>query len=249
VAPDDGGSWAVVDGPREVAGARPPAWELVLAPLRVGELPLPTLAVTVRGTDSEERSVTSDPSTTIEVASVLPEDGEAQPLPMRAPIGVGGFPWEYVVPLVVPVIVLAAALSWWARRKRSSGAAGATPDLPPLPELERLLDRLETRLGREPSAAICDRLASGMRRYLARQSGEPAEDMTSFELRLLARRAGWSEAARRGLQEIMGLADRVRFGRAATDESSLRAAIGLAREAARDIDVQLAADTIEEAAG
>jgi hypothetical protein len=47
----------------------------------------------------------------------------------------------------------------------------------------------------------------------------------------------------------MGLADRVRFGRAATDESSLRAAIGLAREAARDIDVQLAADTIEEAAG
>jgi len=36
VAVEAGGSWAVVDGPREVTGARPPAWELVLAPMHVG---------------------------------------------------------------------------------------------------------------------------------------------------------------------------------------------------------------------
>jgi len=37
------GPWALVDGPREMAGARPPVWELVLAPMAVGELSLPDL--------------------------------------------------------------------------------------------------------------------------------------------------------------------------------------------------------------
>ena len=36
VNPD--GPWAVVDGPREIEGSRPPAWEVILVPLKVERL-------------------------------------------------------------------------------------------------------------------------------------------------------------------------------------------------------------------
>jgi hypothetical protein len=92
-----------------------------------------------------------------------------------------------------------------------------------------------------------------MRRYLERQSGRPAEDMTSFELRLMARQLGWPDTVRRGLQEVMAVADSVRFGRLPTAEARLRGVLDLAREIARDLDRQLAlqaeADAAVEAAG
>ncbi len=249
VAAGPEGPWAVVEGPRELAGARPPAWELVVAPLAVGELELPAIAATVREPGGAVREVAAAAAPPVTVASVLPEGEEAKPLPLRDPIGVGGFPWEWVLPLAVPVLGLAAGLAWWRRRRRGADGAGA-PEAPPLAELERLLEALERRLGREPGDAICDRLAAGLRRYLARGTGEPAEDMTSFELRLLARRLGWPERVQRGIQEAMGVADRTRFGRAAADEAGLRRAIASARDSAREIDRLLAAAAAaEEAAG
>lgn len=251
VAAGPEGPWAVVEGPRELAGARPPAWELVVAPLAVGELELPAIAATVREPGGAVREVAAAAAPPVTVASVLPEGEEAKPLPLRDPIGVGGFPWEWVLPLAVPVLGLAAGLAWWRRRRRGAdgGTAGA-PEALPLAELERLLEALERRLGREPGDAICDRLAAGLRRYLARGTGEPAEDMTSFELRLLARRLGWPERVQRGIQEAMGVADRTRFGRAAADEAGLRRAIASARDSAREIDRLLAAAAAaEEAAG
>ena len=67
-------------------------------------------------------------------------------------------------------------------------------------------------------------------------------------------RVGESERAetRRqvGIQEAMGVADRIRFGRAAADEAGLRRATAAARDSAREIDRLLAAAAAtEEAAG
>jgi hypothetical protein len=254
VAIEPDGAWAVIEPPREVEGARPPVWELVLAPLEIDELALPVITATVRNADGVAGEITADGQATVEVGSVLPEGDEVEPVPLRDPIGVSGFPWEWVVPLMVPLLAAAAGFAWWGRRRRAAGFQGEVPALSPLAEIEGLLDRLGERLGREPAEGICDRLAAGVRRYLERQSDQPAEDMTSFELRLMARRLGWSENVRRGLQDVMAVADSVRFGRIPADETRLRRAVDSARNVARELDTQLTtaraeAEEAAEAAG
>jgi len=250
---DPEGPWVMVEAPREMEGARPPVWELVLVPLEVADLALPPLSATVREPGGEAFAITATGVPTVKVGSVLPEGEEVAPVPLRDPVGVSGFPWEWVVPLAVPVLAVAAALAWWIRRRRTGNGVRAISTLAPLAEIEALLDRLGSRLGREPAEGICDQLAAGVRRYLERQSGHPAEDMTSFELRLLARELGWAESIRRGLQQVMGVADSVRFGRRPVDETELRRALDLARDLARDLNHQLAAqaesDEAAEAAG
>lgn len=245
---DPDGPWVMVELPREIEGARPPVWELVLAPLEVADLALPPLAATVREPGGAAADVTASDAPTVDVVSVLPEGDEVEPVPLRDPVGVRGFPWEWVVPLSVPVLAAAAALGWWSRRRRSVSGSEITSSLAPLAELEALLGRLRERLGREPAEGFCDRLAAGVRRYLERQSDRPAGDMTSFELRLMARQLGWSESVRRGLQEVMAVADSVRFGRLPTDEAHLRRALDLARDFARDLDRQLEEQRREEEA-
>jgi hypothetical protein len=66
--------------------------------------------------------------------------------------------------------------------------------------------------------------------------------MTSFELRLLARQQDWPEDVQRGIQAVMGVADRVRFGRFAADDSELRRAIETSRDVARCLEDHLAVD-------
>jgi hypothetical protein len=240
-------SWAVVDGPREVAGARPPVWELVLAPMAVGEIDLPAFSASVRDADGEAAEVSASELPAVSVVSVLPVEEKAQPAPLRGPLGVSGFPWEWVLPLALPVLCAAAALGWWGSRRRGQEAATTVAILAPIDELVALLDRLEGRVGREPAESICDRLAGGLRHYLERATSQPAEEMTSFELRLLARRQEWPDPVQRGLQAVMGIADTVRFGRLPVAESELRHAIETGRAAARRLEDHLAVDE-EEAA-
>ena len=247
VGVETAGAWAVVEGPREVTGARPPAWELVLVPMDVGELALPALGAGVRDADGEAGEVGAAELPIVTVVSVLPADEEAQPAPLRDPVGVSGFPWEWVLPLAVPFIGVAAALAWWGRRRRKHGFGSIVTVLAPIDELTALLDRLDGRVGREPAESICDRLAGGLRHYLERTSGEPAEEMTSFELRLLARTQEWPDAVRRGIQIVMSTADQVRFGRLPADDNELRRAIESSRESARCLEDHLAVDDQEPA--
>ena len=109
VEPD--GDWALIDGPRGLAGSRPPAWELVLAPMEVGELEMPPMAAVVRGADGQPFEVTAAGLPAVNVVSVLPPDEEVDPVALRGPIGVSGFPWDWVVPRAVPVLGLAAAIA------------------------------------------------------------------------------------------------------------------------------------------
>jgi len=246
-------SWAVVEGPRELAGSRPPVWELIMAPMAVGEVAVPAISAVVRDPGGEPREVAATDLPTVNVASVLPVDEEVQPAPLRGPIGVSGFPWEWVGPLAVPVLGLAAVLAWWGRRRRRFGEGAAVSLVAPIDELEATLKRLRGRVGREPSEGVCDRLASGLRHYLERRSGQPAGEMTSFELRLLARKLSWPETIQRGIQTVMGMADRVRFGRMAADDVELGRTIDLALESALVLEEYLRPEEdeseLEEAAG
>ena len=239
VAVTDEGPWALVDGPTAVAGARPPAWTLVLAPLELGEQPLPDISVSVRMPGGDTVSATADAPPSVEVVSVLPEGDEPpEPAPLRDPIGVAGFPWEWVLPAAVVLLPLGLAVAWWWR-SRGRSETEARPALPPLAELEALAEALGERVGRDPADGVCDRLAAGLRRYLERRTGEPAGEMTSFELRLLARQRGWPETTQRLVQRVMYVADGVRFGRRTCPDDELHAAIGGAVDAARSIEAFL----------
>jgi hypothetical protein len=248
VAVEANGPWAVVEQPREVTGARPPAWEFVLAPMDIGELALPGLGAGVRDADGEAGEIGATELPTVNVVSILPADEEAQPAPLRGPVGVSGFPWEWVLPLAVPVLGMGAALAWWGRRRRTHRAGPGAVVLAPFDEFSALLERLDGRVGREPAESICDRLAGGLRHYLERASGEPAGEMTSFELRLLARTLEWPGGVQRGIQAAMGTADQVRFGRLPADDNELRRAIESSRTTARCLEDHLEVDD-EEAAG
>jgi hypothetical protein len=232
--------WVVVDGPREITGARPPVWELVLAPMAVGELDLPTLEAAVRTRDGEVEEIGVSEAPTVNVVSVLPAEEDVQPEPLRDPLGVSGFPWEWALPLAMPILGAAVALLWWGRRRRAQAGVAGGLVVAPFAELIALLDRLEGRIGREPGASICDRLAGGLRRYLERVSSEPAGEMTTFELRLLARKQKWPDDVQRGIQAVMNLADRVRFGRFAVDDSELRRSIETSRNLAQDLEDHMA---------
>ena len=246
-------SWTVVNGPHELAGARPPVWELELAPMEVGEIALPAFTAVVRNPGGEAREVSASDGPLVSVASVLPSGEDVQPAPLRDPLGVSGFPWEWVLPAAAPALVLAAALTWWGRRRKRVLEGASAPPPAPFDELVSMLVKLEKRVGREPAEGVCDRLAVGLRHYLERRCGEPAEEMTSFELRLLTRKLGWPDSIQRGVQSVMGTTDRVRFGRFPTDEQELRRAIAAARDTGVAVEEHLRPDqkesAIEEAAG
>ncbi len=239
VALEPDGPWELIDGPTAVPGTRPPAWRLALAPMALGEQTLPSITVSARSLDGETVEVASEEPTTVSVVSILdPEEEDAAPAPLRDPIGVRGFPWEWVLPITGALLPLLAGVAWLWRGRGRPGAAGRVI-MPPLAELEALASKLETRVGREPADGICDHLAAGLRRYLERRTGEPAEEMTSFELRLLARRRGWPETAQRLVRRVMELADGIRFGRRPATDDELRGAIAHALDAARSIDAFL----------
>ena len=236
---EPGGPWELVDGPVSVAGTRPPVWKLTLVPMALGDQALPSITVSARSADGEAAEIKSNPPATISVVSILTgEEDDQTPAPLRDPIGVRGFPWEWVLPITGVLLPLLVGVAWLWRGRGRSGTAGRVV-MPPLAELEALVSDLEGRVGREPADGVCDRLAAGLRRYLERRTGEPAEEMTSFELRLLARDRGWPEATQRLVQRVMGLADGVRFGRDPSTDDERRGAIGRALDAARSVEVFL----------
>lgn len=239
VALDPKGDWALVDGPTPVAGARPPVWKLVLVPLALGEQALPSITVSARSGDGETIEIGSGETTAITVVSVLTEEEEQPaPAPLRGPIGVRGFPWEWVLPITGLLLPLLAGAAWiW--RGRTRPAATGRVVLAPLAEFEALASDLGGRISREPADGVCDRLAAGLRHYLERRTGEPAEEMTSYELRLLARDRGWPELSRSLVQRVMGVADGIRFGRRPSTDEELRGAIEQALDAARSVEAHL----------
>lgn len=230
------GPWEVVDGPRPISGAHPPAWEVVLAPMAVGSEPLPEIEVTARREGAEPILVKPADLPEVVVASVLPADEEAEPAPMRDPVGVSGFPWEWVLPVLVGLMPFAGLLAWWILRRKPTADDDPTLRLPPFDQLEELLGQLMTSVGREPAEGVCDRLAQGFRRFIERRSGEPALEMTSHELRGVARANRWPEDFQRSLHHVMQIVDGVRFGKRRVADSELEGAIEAAADAGRELE-------------
>jgi hypothetical protein len=235
---DPSQQWAVVDGPRTVAAADPPAWTVDLAPLATGTLALPEMSVSVRGADGAPRLAALVERPEVTVASVLPPGQDPKPAGLRAPIGVHGLPWEWILPGLLAALPIIGGAVWALRRRRPSSHSGRT-QLAPLAELETEVTRLVKMLGDVPSTVTCDRMATALRRYLERRSGEPALEMTSFELRLAARRLSWPEPVQRTIQGVMAVADGIRFGRRQSSAEDLRRALRETLELGRALEAHL----------
>ncbi len=144
-----------------------------------------------------------------------------------------------------------AAAGRWLRRRRSAAPDVASPELPPRDELDAELRAVRAALDRDPPEVTCDRLAHALRTYLERRDGAPAREMTSFELRVLARARAWPEAVQRDLGSALSLADAVRFGRRPVGRASLEAAVDAAESVADGLERwtaarQAAADAADE---
>ena len=235
---DPSQQWVVVDPPRAVADTDPPGWTVVLAPLATGKLELPGMSVSVRGADGSPEAAALDTRPEVTVASVLPPGEDPKPAGLRAPIGVHGLPWEWILPGVLAVLPVAGAAVWVLRRRRPQVRSLET-QLGPLAELELEVARLAEAVGGEPATMTCDRMAAALRRYLERRSGEPALEMTSVELRLTARRVGWPEPVQRAIQRVMAVADGTRFGRREASGEELRRALAETLELGRALEAHL----------
>jgi hypothetical protein len=216
----DGGPWVLAGGPDEVPGSSPPVWEVDLVALEVGDLELPAFAAGLRSSQGEVSTVSASNLPVVTVSSVLGDEDDGVPAPLRDPLGVRGFPWEWVGPLFVALSPFLVAAALWWRRRQTLGDPDIS-QLPPFEELERDLEDIRSRIGREPAGIVCDRLATGLRRYLERRSGEPAAEMTSHELRVLARRESWPSTVQTELPRVFGVADGVRFGRRPATDAEL----------------------------
>ncbi len=178
----------------------------------------------------------------MQVASVLPPGtAPPRPAPLRDPVGIHGPPWEWLPP-VLALLLLLGALAWLLRRRlrrrQAENEAGRAPELAPLEELERVLRDLRERLASAPAEESCDRLAVALRRYLERRLGEPAMEMTSFELFRMARRRGWPSPQQAALRRVLETADRVRFARARVPRAELEAAVETAGDLARALELE-----------
>jgi hypothetical protein len=225
VATTADGPWAVVDGPRGIRGSDPPAWEVTLAALNVGELALPELVVSARREGGEAFQVGPDSPPQVTVATVLAPEDDGQPAPLVDPVGVTGVPWEWLPPLLVVVLPVVLLVLWWRRRRARAGEPASAPQLPPFEELQRLARVLADRVGRDPAEGLCDQLAAGLRRYLERRSGEPALEMTSYELRGLCRSREWPDDVQRSVQQVMAVADGIRYARTRVTDGVLNEAV------------------------
>jgi len=233
-------SWAVVQPPQPVPDADPPAWTAALAPLRTGKLELPSVKVVVRRPDGGTETVSASGGSAVNVVSVLPPGEKVKPAPLADPVGVTGFPWEWVLPVAV-AILLVALLGWalWRWKRRTAEAHAVNSALPPLDELRSLVGELAEAVGSEDVEAICDRTAYGARRYLERSTGEPAGEMTSFEIQRLARRSGWPAPVQLGFRDVLELADRVRFARRSVPDGQVREVLQRLLAAASALDTWL----------
>ncbi len=244
----DGETWAMVEKPNEVG---PGQWQVVLVPLKTGKLPIP--AIRVKAADGSLAQLPQG-SAEVTVASVLPPGtAPPSPAPLRDPVGVKGLPWEWLPPALALLLPL-AFLGWVVarrRRNKEQPTGDAAPELPPLEELLAALERINSAVGQEPAVVTCDRLAASMRRFLERRMGEPAQEMTSFELFRMVRRGEWPSGEQGALRRVLETADKVRFARAKIPEAELAGAIATAGDLGRALELRLGrseSDTPEEAA-
>ncbi len=168
----------------------------------------------------------SDEPATVSVVSVLGGEEEDQaPAPLRDPIGVHGFPWEWVLPITGALLPLLAGVAWWWRGRGRSVMAGGSA-LPPYGRTRDSGGGTRQRVGREPADGDL-RSAGGRPPALSRTTHRRTrrgDDLVRAETAGPSTGDG-RRTTQRLVQQVMGVADGIRFGRRPSTDDELRGAI------------------------
>jgi len=228
--------------------------DLVLAAFVVGDYQMPGLTLSYSGPDGATGTLQT-PAARLSIASTLPAGGTLEPRPLKpqAEIGAaGGAPYQ-LLGLAGAALVVAAALTYvaWRRRRRPAPAPVALPapeELGPEDEARRRLDGAAAQFGTDRDyAAYYQALANVVRGYLTERFDFPAFALTTAELqrRMVARGMDrWQARLVGGLLEqcdaVLYAGYRPALERADADLTAAYEIIEMSRPAPQPMEVALA---------
>ncbi len=197
-------------------------FELDLLALAPGTVELPGITFHINAPDGKRYSWTTPQSLTIDVASVLGNEPNAQPKPARPPVSVveDDYTLAYVgggllAALLVALLTLLIS-RWWRARTRSE-----PPPPPPTPpwqlaqqELKRLRLSRERAFEEGGAEQWVDALSDTMRKYLGARYGFEGLESTTDELLAQLQRVRAPELSLPELSALLGDWDLIKFARA-----------------------------------
>ena len=192
-----------------------------MVPFVSGEVPVPGPHLVYVAPDGT-RTAVRPPEALLKVASRLPGDKKPDQLAPRddRDFRIPPRPWWFWALLATAAGLVALVVLWLVRRKRRPAGgtdAAGEPLAPPEVEFAAALERLAAAtatLGDDPRPFYSE-LTHATKRFLERHLSLPVLEWTTFETVKRLRETGWEAPREVGLSEILGSADRVKFGRGA----------------------------------
>ena len=209
------------------------SWTLTLAAFELGELEIPSLAITVVAADGSVETLQTD-RYGIEVVSVgADESGDIRDI--RGPLGIPIGAWQVLLWLLLP-LVFAALLYALAKRLRPRGGDVGRPALGDLrrPPHEVALEALaaleaSTLLGHGQVKEYHIAASDILRTYVEECFRVEAMEMTTLEVLQGLADVGADAPFRVGLRTFLEACDLVKFAKARPDAETSHAALDLGR--------------------
>jgi hypothetical protein len=226
-------------------------WTLAVpvTPFAAGDVPVPGPHLVYTG-PSGERTELRAASAVLHVASRLPQGKKPEALDPKADRGVRVPPHGWLFWTSIALALAALALLAWRllRRRAEAPREVAAPPLPPAEELMLQLKRLEgetAKLG-DDARPFYSELTHAAKRYLERRLDAPVLEWTTFETVRRLRDRGLEPPREIGLSELLGAADRVKFGKGRATREEARAHVERARLLCRHVESVLSPPPVEE---
>lgn len=219
-----------------------------ITPWRPGIAELPDVVLQVLAADGEVRTLAAA-LPPMEVLSVLPLDADAlDPMPARGVLGPSYVWWPFVLLLLGLLLLAAAVWSWLRRRRPATALAGAPAVAPREAALAALHDaRGAGLIERGEWKEFYTRVSVALRAYLEAIEPGWSEDLTTTELLARVRATAGHEAAS-DLGALLRPADQVKFARRAPDAATAGREWEAAREWVERFQWPPALVPVEEAA-
>ena len=209
----------------------------VHAAFELGELEIPSFAVTVLTTDGEQELLETD-RFGIEVVTVgADETGDIREI--RGPLSIPVSVIRVAGWLLVLLLLVGIALFAFRRWRSSSPAEVADPGPPPRPAHEialEALDRLESSplLSRGEVKEYHIEVSEILRRYVEGRFAVPALEMTTWEIAEGLEQAGVGQEFREGLRGFLDRCDLVKFAKVRPDSRASQDVLEVGRGLVRD---------------